>query len=244
MLKFPWISVNYKGSCLGILPYPAYLWCTNFTGSTTVSQVVLGQVHDRPVVTQRSDLLLPAFYPDFGLFCSFCFDATVKLEAERSSYPLIIGHDGERLADRRVQIGLNLRNLIQAFGSQSSKTGAGFRHRVGGQRAASDPLNQDVSQTFCLRRRYLCGATAYWEDHLYHLFSVWPSWACFVTSCNTIVCKNDNINQELVFNGILVESLYTSVSLLYACLVEAEPQYNHYLEKWPPGWLSLSVYCI
>lgn len=161
-----------------MLPYPAYLWCTylQISQAQQQSQVVPDQVHDRPVVTLFY-LLLPAFYPDFGLFCSYCFDATVKLEAGRSSYPLIIGHSGERLADGgvcRVQIGLNLRNWIPAFGSQSSKTGAGFRHRVGGQRAASDPLNQDVSQTFCLRRCYLCGARTYWEDHLYHLFRVWP----------------------------------------------------------------------
>lgn len=44
------------------------------------------------------------------------------------------------------------------------------RHPVGGQRAASDPLNQDVSQTSCVSRRYEASAGTCWEDHLYHLF--------------------------------------------------------------------------
>lgn len=48
--------------------------------------------------------------------------------------------------------------------------GAEFRHLVGGQRAASDPLNQDVSQTFCVSRCCQASARTCWEDHLTHPF--------------------------------------------------------------------------
>lgn len=90
-VKFPWISVNYKGSCLGMLPYPAYLGCTYLQISQAQQQSHRWyRTKDMIVLYSLKDLIY--FYPLFiQILDFFCFDATVKLEAGQRSYPLIIG---------------------------------------------------------------------------------------------------------------------------------------------------------